>query len=184
MTPHTTLELVSLVTCMCAAGACAGSDAQPVARRIDTSAALVADTTQSAPTSTTGIEFHSAAELARVGDELAKGSSTARTVSAHPGYHFVEARRSSTGVPEIHDAVADLTIVQAGRATLLTGGRVDGGKLVSAGEHRGGTIVGGTTRQIAAGDLFIIPAKVPHEYQVARGDSIRYLTIKTGSSPP
>jgi uncharacterized RmlC-like cupin family protein len=125
-----------------------------------------------------GIEFYPAAALSRIGDELAKGATTARTVGAHQNFHYVEARRAASGVPEVHDRWTDVTIVQAGRATLLSGGRVEGGRDATPGEYRGGTIVNGDARAIAPGDLFIIPAGVPHQFQLARGDSVRYLTIK------
>jgi uncharacterized RmlC-like cupin family protein len=68
--------------------------------------------------------------------------------------------------------------VQAGRATLLVGGRVSGGTLASPGEHRGGTIAGGTPHPLGAGDLLVVPAGIPHQFQVVRGDSVVYLTIK------
>jgi uncharacterized RmlC-like cupin family protein len=34
------------------------------------------------------------------------------------------------------------------------------------------------SRPFAAGDLMIIPPGVPHQYHIAAGDSLRYLTIK------
>ena len=117
---------------------------------------------------TGAIEFFPATDLSNVAAQLAKGTTTAKTVVAHPTFHYVQARRTANGVPEIHDRWIDVTIVQSGRANLLVGGRVSGSRLASPGEHRGGTIVGGATRPIAAGDLFTIPA----------GDSVRYLTIK------
>ena len=71
-----------------------------------------------------------------------------------------------------------MTVVQAGRGTLLSGGRVEGSHLETAGEHRGGTITGGSSRPVGAGDLMIIPAGVPHQYMIGPGDSLRYLTVK------
>jgi beta-galactosidase beta subunit len=88
------------------------------------------------------------------------------------------ARRAANGVPEVHDEWIDVTWVQAGRASILTGGRVTGSHMESPGEHRGGRIVGATERPLAPGDLFVIPAGTPHQFLVATGDSIRYVTIK------
>jgi mannose-6-phosphate isomerase-like protein (cupin superfamily) len=118
------------------------------------------------------VEFFSAALLAK----------TARTVASHPSYQLVESRRIESGVPEVHDNWIDVAIVQSGRATLLVGGRVQGGQLASPGEHRGGSIIGGMQRPITPGDLFTIPAGVPHQYLIPRGDSVRYLTIKVPHS--
>lgn len=133
---------------------------------------------QSTLTPSGGIDFYSADALRRVADELARGPTTTRTVNAHAAYHYVQARRIANGVPEVHDGWTDVTIVQQGHATLLSGGRVEGSRLASPGEHRGGTIVGGVSRRIAPGDFFVIPAGVPHQYQIMPGDSVRYLTIK------
>ena len=124
------------------------------------------------------IELYPASQLARIAGALANGSTTARTFCGHPTLQCVEARRTASGVPEVHDRWIDVTMVQAGRAIVLTGGRVTGDRLASPGEHRGGTIVGGVPHSIAAGDLVIVPAGIPHQYQVAPGDSVVYLTIK------
>lgn len=139
--------------------------------------AFAADTSMRPPQDA-AVEFYSAALLAHMADELAKGSTSARTVNAHPRYHTVQARRAANGVPEVHDHVVDVTIVQAGHATLLTGTHVEGSRVTMPGEHRGGTIVGGQRRQLAPGDFFIIAAGTPHQYLISTGDSIRYLTIK------
>jgi len=88
-----------------------------------------------------------------------------------------------TGAAEIHDDWGDVTVVQAGRATLLSGGRVPGSQLRSPGEHRGPAIAGGARQALAAGDLFYVPSGVPHQYELAPHDSIRYLTIKVPRVP-
>jgi hypothetical protein len=124
------------------------------------------------------IEIHPASQLAQMATGLAGGSTTARKFCGQPTLQCVEARRATSGVPEVHEQWIDVTIVQAGRAVLLTGGRVTGAHLASPGEHRGGTIVGGIEHPIGVGDLLIVPAGVPHQYQVAPRDSVVYLTIK------
>ena len=126
----------------------------------------------------TTVEYYTAALLAHVGDSLSRGSSTGHVLHAHPTYQYLQIRRNRSGVPEVHDQWTDVTVVQAGRGTLLSGGRVSGSRVETAGEHRGGTIAGGTSRPVGAGDLMIIPAGVPHQYMIAAGDSLRYLTVK------
>jgi mannose-6-phosphate isomerase-like protein (cupin superfamily) len=133
---------------------------------------------QNANPDSADFERYSSAQLAQIADVLARAGSTGRTFGGHASFHYVESRRDRSGTPEIHDRWVDLTIVQSGRATMLTGGHVKGGDVVSSGEHRGGTIVGGDSRPVAAGDFFVVPAGVPHQFQIAAGDSIRYLTIK------
>ena len=75
-------------------------------------------------------------------------------------------------------ALRSIAKVAPGGESMSRGFRVDGGGVTSPGEHRGGVIVGGSSRPVAAGDFFVIPAGVPHQYVLARGDSIRYLTVK------
>jgi hypothetical protein len=123
-------------------------------------------------------EYYTAAALNRVADSLSRGPSTGHRLGDHGTYQYLQIRRPRSGVPEVHDRWTDVTMVQSGRATLLSGGIVNGGHLESPGEHRGGTITGGSSRSVAAGDLMIIPAGMPHQYLIASGDSLRYLTIK------
>ena len=160
-----------------ALGACRDSTGQRAAVAAEVRATVAAPDT-SPRTMPGDIEFYSAPQLSHIADELAKSSSTGRTIGGHQSFHYVEARRVVNGEPEVHDRWADITIIQSGRATLLTGGRVSGGRLEPDGEHRGGAIVAGTSRPIATGDVFVVPAGVPHQFQLARGDSVRYLTLK------
>ena len=134
------------------------------------------DTAVTAPVR--AVELFSAADLARVGDALARGTTTARTMVRHADVWPIQARRSDSGVPEVHEDWIDVTWVQAGRAVLLTGGRLSGSHQESAGELRDGSIQDGTSRPIAAGDVFIIPAGTPHQFVLSPGDTIRYLTVK------
>jgi uncharacterized protein YjlB len=69
-------------------------------------------------------------------------------------------------------------LVQAGSATVLLGGRYEGGHEESPGETRGGQLVGAKAQRVAAGDLLVIPAGLPHQVQLATGESIRYVTVK------
>ncbi len=123
------------------------------------------------------VALYPAAELARMAAALGHGS-TGRTLGAAPTFSYIQGRRTATGEPERHERWTDVAYVQAGRAAVLTGGSMRGGRQVSPGEERGGTIVGGTSRPIAAGDLLVIPAGIPHQYRLALGQTLTYLTIK------
>ncbi|MDB4875346.1 MAG: hypothetical protein JWM41_1792 [Gemmatimonadetes bacterium] len=131
-----------------------------------------------APDQTSGIEYYSATLLAHVGDSLSRTTRTGHVLGAHDSFQTIELRRAGNGVPEVHDRWTDVMVFQSGRATILLGGRVTGGALQSPGEHRGGTIAGGSPRPVGPGDLLVIPAGTPHEVQVAKGDSLRYITVK------
>lgn len=167
-----------------AAFACGGQDAGsgrvPAAGgRVEAASGTRADSAVTAsrfqPTASRAVEFYPSSDLSRI-TAAATGGRTFGT--EHPTFHYVESRRVVSGSPEIHDHWVDVTIVQAGRATLLSGGAVNGGNITEPGEHRGGTIVGGTPHAIQAGDMFMVPAGTPHQLQLGQGDTIRYLTIK------
>lgn len=144
--------------------------------------AAVSDTAAPVLTGGSEIDVYSAAQLSRAAADIARGPSTATVLARRPDRYYVQARRVTNGVPEVHDNFSDVTFVQAGRAMLLTGTTVRGSHVESAGEHRGGTIEAGSRRAIAAGDFFVIPPGTPHQYEVAAGDSIRYLTVKVRRS--
>ena len=170
---------------------CTARDAESVRPADSTEAAATAttptpidastDVATPAPSTTApaeGIEYYEAAVLRHVADSLATTPRTGHVIGAHPTFQYLQIRRVASGVPEVHDAWMDVTMVQSGRGTLRSGGRVVGSHLQSVGEHRGGTIEGGSTRPVGAGDLMVIAAGIPHQYEIARGDSLRYLTVK------
>jgi len=168
--------LVALSACSPANGD--ARDAAP--SRVDSTAVTVvaSDSTSERVKGGTDVDLYTAAELSRAAAGLARGRSTSTVLARRPDQYYVEARRVANGVPEMHDDFSDVTFVQAGHATLHTGATVRGSRLDSPGEHRGGTIDEGTRRIIGTGDFFVIPPGTPHQYEVAPGDSIRYLTVK------
>jgi hypothetical protein len=174
MRPSTTLRAVAL-SLLASCAACQTRDVQSA----DSANAATdsAETDVVAPSRDT-VEYYAAAVLTHVGDSLARGNSSGHVLRAHPTYQYLQIRRDRSGVPEVHDRWIDVTIVQAGRATLVSGGHVTGSRVETPGEHRGGTITGGATRPVAAGDLMVIPAGIPHQYVIATGDSLRYVTVK------
>lgn len=172
-------RVTAFALCIVGLSACGGSSSAKPTRGAH-AATSSGDASDPAPVESAAStpELFPAADLNRIGDALSHGTATARTIAAHAEYHYVEARRVRDGAPEVHDDWADLTFVPIGRARLLAGGHVAGARLASPGEHRGGTIVDGVSHVIASGDFFVIPPGVPHQYLIAPGDSIRYLTIK------
>jgi mannose-6-phosphate isomerase-like protein (cupin superfamily) len=107
---------------------------------------------------------------------------------ADRGTHTVLALgRTADGEAEVHAEWDDVMVVQEGAATLLSGGEVIGARVSAPGELRGGRIDGGARRELAAGDLVVVPAGVPHQLLVPPGGSIVYLVVKvrqdTSSTP-
>ena len=147
------------------------------------------------PVSPPGATYLSAAELREIADSM--GARAAREPGRQiPGQFLTRdsvlsvlvLRRDTSGRPEVHERVADIFVIQAGGATVVSGGRVEGARLMEPGEWNGGRIVPDTgvtsaTRPISRratgpGDVVVIPAGVPHQVEVPRGGFVTYVIIK------
>lgn len=92
-------------------------------------------------------------------------------------YMVHASRRDQAGLVEVHERDADIIYVLDGTATFVTGGAVVGGKTIAPGEIRGSNISGGETRQIAQGDVIIVPAGTPHWFKEVPGP-LAYYVVK------
>ena len=54
---------------------------------------------------------------------------------------------------------------------------MEGGKVTSPGQWQGAEITGGETHRIAKGDVFVIPAGVPHWFKEVP-KSVSYFVVK------
>jgi mannose-6-phosphate isomerase-like protein (cupin superfamily) len=70
------------------------------------------------------------------------------------------------GKPAVHPDEAEYATVMAGSGTLVSGGTLVAPKLRFPGLVEGDRIEGGTTRKLAVGDVFLIPAGVPHWFGI------------------
>ena len=86
--------------------------------------------------------------------------------------------REGDGMAELHETQADIMVVESGAATLVVGGTMVAPKTVKPHEVRATSIEGGEIKQLAAGDVVHIPAKVPHQLKIAPGTEFTYLVIK------
>jgi mannose-6-phosphate isomerase-like protein (cupin superfamily) len=103
---------------------------------------------------------------------------TAKPVCDGGHYTCNALRRTANGEPEVHEAWDDVMMVQAGSGTLLVGGELRGARTTAPGELRGGEIRGGARQPLAAGDMMIVPAGIPHQVEIVPGGSITYLVVK------
>jgi glc operon protein GlcG len=90
-------------------------------------------------------------------------------------YMIHTSRRVSPGMAEVHTKDADLIRVIDGSATLVTGGNVIGGNNIATDEIRGTSIENGETRQLAKGDVIIVPAGVPHWFKEVNSPFLYYV---------
>lgn len=148
--------------------------------RILTTALLVAPVLAADPP---GFGLWNTAELKRRDQALSKrvgaDHSARETLADYGDHRFRLLYRDADGLPEQHDKIVDVVIVQSGEGTLLLGGRMVNPKSSSgAGEYLGTGIEGGERHPLGAGDVVHIPAGVPHSFLVPKGKHITYVLVK------
>jgi mannose-6-phosphate isomerase-like protein (cupin superfamily) len=110
---------------------------------------------------------------AKVAAALAKGGSlVTRSDLLVSGSH-----REAGGQVEVHDKETDVLYVVDGEATFVFGGQMVGGKVSRPGQWLGSDITGGQTHHIGKGDVFVIPAGVPHWFKEVP-KSVSYFVVK------
>jgi mannose-6-phosphate isomerase-like protein (cupin superfamily) len=87
-------------------------------------------------------------------------------------------RRDETGDAEVHTELDDTIIIERGTGRFRVGGTITGNHAISPTEWRGGTMSGWREYTVAAGDLLLIPAGVPHQAVVTSG-TLLYFAVKT-----
>jgi mannose-6-phosphate isomerase-like protein (cupin superfamily) len=85
--------------------------------------------------------------------------------------------RAGDGEAEIHDSQVDVITVLSGEGTLVVGGTAADAKVTAPGEKRGKSITGGETHKMGPGDVFHIPAKVPHQMLVPKSLVIQVVKV-------
>jgi mannose-6-phosphate isomerase-like protein (cupin superfamily) len=104
--------------------------------------------------------------------------SASETLKEYPQHFAMLSFRSRSGEVEVHDRFADLFVVLAGAATLVTGGTVTGARIVAPGERRGESIADGASKNLRPGDVAHIPAGTPHQIILKGDETITSLVMK------
>ena len=112
-------------------------------------------------------------KMAKHGD-----GSASETLKEYPQHLAMLSFRSRSGEAEVHERFADLFVVLAGAATLVTGGAVAGARVVGPGETRGASIEGGAERHLRQGDVAHVPAGTPHQMLLKGEDTFTCLVMK------
>lgn len=118
------------------------------------------------------------ADAIRTAESAAPAAVLATTLEQRDDHASIMVRRTESSGPELHEAFDDVYMVQEGAAVLVYGGTYDGAQATEPGELRGGTITGGTQQALAAGDVVVVPASVPHQVVIEPGGSIIYHVVK------
>lgn len=82
-----------------------------------------------------------------------------------------------SGIAEVHQATADVMVVQSGDATLLYGGQVVNPHRTAPHELRGDSLRNATSVPVTTGDVIHFAAGVPHQWILAPGHQITYLVV-------
>ncbi len=111
--------------------------------------------------------------------QLAEGKGSAsETLEKYPHHYTMIAFRNRSGGGELHQNFADLFYIVDGHATLATGGEIVDPKSTGPGETLGASVKGGKTQELKAGDVAHIPAGMPHQMQLAEGETVTYFLVK------
>ena len=102
-------------------------------------------------------------EKSKVDAAFAKG---AILLDGNDGRNYMvhASRREKPGQAEIHTKDTDVIYVLDGTATFVSGGEAVDTKEIAADELRGSSIRSGETRQIAKGDVIVVPNGIPHQF--------------------
>ena len=105
--------------------------------------------------------------------------SARETLADYGDHRFRLLYRDADGVPEQHDNIVDVVIVQSGEGTLLVGGKMINPRASSGvGEYLGSGIEGGERHSLGPGDIVHVPARIPHSFLVPAGKHITYVLVK------
>ena len=130
-----------------------------------------------------GVGRWTAAELrtreAGLSTHVAADHSSRETLADYGDHRFRLLYRDADGLPEQHDHIVDVVIVQSGEGALQLGGTMIGKKEGSGpGEYLGTRLEGGERHPLLAGDIVHIPATIPHSFLVPAGKHITYVLVK------
>ncbi len=88
-------------------------------------------------------------------------------------------RRTAPGEVEIHARDTDIFYILEGSAIFVTGGKAVESKTTAPGETRAKSIAGGNERQLAKGDVIVIPKGIPHWFKQVNGLLLYYVVKVT-----
>jgi len=105
------------------------------------------------------------------------GAAVSSIITTTGSHITMFAHRTADGTPEQHGNWIDVMVMLHGEITLTYGGKLSGNTVDANSESHGGTIAGGTTLVLHAGDYVQVPAGVPHLMTKPEGD-FRYFVTK------
>lgn len=90
--------------------------------------------------------------------------------------------RDKAGDIQFHDGVTDVFYITDGEATLVVGGKYEGGVRAAPDQVHGGKIIGGTSYHVVKGDAIVIPSRTAHWFMEVP-KSVKYFTVRVWDHP-
>jgi mannose-6-phosphate isomerase-like protein (cupin superfamily) len=106
-----------------------------------------------------------------------------QTIKKYSTDYSMLAFRTQSGKAELHEKFADFYVVVDGKATLVSGGKMVNGATTAPGEVRGDSIQDGKETKLKKGDIVHIPADIPHQLILTKGDTFQYFIVKVQEIP-
>jgi mannose-6-phosphate isomerase-like protein (cupin superfamily) len=91
--------------------------------------------------------------------------------------------RTSVGPAAVHVHQAEFFYVIEGGGTLVTGGKLKDEKQTNTENLLGSSIIGGTSRSVAAGDFIVVPENTPHWFSEIKDHLVLMSLHVPGHSP-
>jgi len=165
------------------AGAWAQTATKPAAKP-------AAKATAPAPAATLDPRGHrdSAASIAELGKKIMAQAAknpdglVSFPMDKYPGHYTMLTARTKSGGGEMHADFNDFLIPVEGEASIVIGGTIPDGKLISPGETRGTKVVGGMSAPMRKGDVIHILPNTPHQTVLKPGTTFLYYVIKVGAT--
>ena len=85
--------------------------------------------------------------------------------------------RPGTAPATVHEIDAEMMVIVQGAGTLITGGKLAGETRTNPTNLAAPTITDGQSRDIAPGDVILIPENTPHQVSPAAGEEIVIISV-------
>jgi mannose-6-phosphate isomerase-like protein (cupin superfamily) len=125
-------------------------------------------------------DIYSAKDLEAMKVKLAEAHPAFKSQSLkNYGNHYTMlAYREATGSAELHEHETDILMVAEGGASIIIGGKLIDQHTEKPGEIRAKSIAGGEKHAFGAGAVVHIPAGVPHQVVLGKGETVSYFVVK------
>lgn len=134
----------------------------------------------SVPLAAAEVDFYSPAELQAMTGKLSQKQApfSSESLKQYGNHYTMLAHREATGSSEEHEKEADVFVITSGSATLISGGKLVKPHTEKPGELRGTSISGGQKQLVQQGAIVHIPAGIPHQLVLEKGQPITYFVVK------